>query len=316
MKGALGNTLEGKRLDRWIKLLSVMRAEDAPAIAALLHDEQMAGREFKTETMAFWQSWAAIDPQAAWAFAQEHEEGAGRHGVEALLKAWAFGDSHGAMEAFKQMGDSSLKGGALAGLAHGLAESDPKAALEFVVGLPPELQREASIHISGSIIYALGNEGAATWFDTLPAEAAGLQKEVGRVLLESLSRSDKGAVEDFAAGRLDQAWMAQRDEQSFTVDMINRNGGSPWEFVGAVAGKFPDADSSVRLATRAALRRPDEAVAWLQANPDHPGADAIRAGAAVALVGGDRKEEGFAMIEQIKDAAIRERADRYTNQGG
>lgn len=275
----------------------------------------MAGREFKTETMAFWQTWARLDPTAAWARAQEHPD-AGRHGVEALLKSWAFEDPAAAGAAFKALGDSPLQDGALAGLAHGLAESNPEAAVAFVTGLDPQMQRLAGIHISGSIIYAMENEGAMTWLDGLPPEAASLQKEAARVILESLSRSKPGSVEKFALDRLDHAWMAKPDEQNFCVASILRNGGSPWEYVIALSEKTQDSATLDRLGTRAALHSPESASTWIAANPDHPAADQVRACTVTGLLNQGDRDAAQAMLSQIKDPALKERMSGMQVPGG
>lgn len=309
MKGALGNTLESRRLDRWMKLLAAMRPEDGPAIAALLHEEEMAGREFKAEAMAFWQTWAGVDAKGAWAYAQANDTAMKSGSVEALLKSWAFSDPSAAEKAFTELGDSPLREGALAGLMHGLAETNPAAATDYVTKrLPEDLQRDAAVHISGSLIYQLGNEGFQSWFDGISgAEAPAFQKEAARVLLESLSRSTPGAVEKFAMERLDQSWVARPDEQNFTVQMILRNGGSPWDYVSAVGEKQPVAGDPIGLATLAGLRANDPAgaLAWVEAHPDNPASDRILAGTAQAMMMRGNEEQAKAIAAKIKEPSLR-----------
>lgn len=307
MRGALGNTLESKRLDRWMKLLAVMRSEDAPAIASILLEEELAGREFKPESMAFWQTWAQIDAPAAWNFLQKNAHSRGASGTEALVKAWAFTDPAAAMEAFGQLAESPLKEAAFAGLAHGLAETNPSAAMKFAMGLSDDQQQEAAVHITGSIIYQQGNEAAQTWFDGLPNEAAMLQKETARVMLESLSRSGAGAVEKFAVARLDQPWMARPDEQLFTSMMILRNGGDPESYVSEVIQKYPNAEDPLGLATQVSARKPDAMLTWIEANSDHPALDTMIGGAVKAAIqrDGGRTAESDALLAKIRNPTIR-----------
>lgn len=306
MKGALGHTLESKRLERWMNLLTTMRPEDGPAIAALLHEEKLAGREFKPETMTFWQTWARIDGESAWAYAREHADTGGRDGAEHLLKSWAFTDPEAAKAAFAELGDSPLTGAALAGLAHGLAESDPAAAVGFASGLPEGWQIDATIHVSGSIIYAMGNEGAQAWFDGLPADTKVFNKEAARVLMESLSRSEPGSVEKFALARLDQEWATRPAEQNFAASMIMRNGGSPWEFVATVMEKHPRSDEPLAFTTWVANLNPGSAVQWADSNPDHPATDKILAGAAQVYMRRGNVEEGRGLLERVKDSGVRD----------
>jgi len=306
MKGALGHALESRRLEKWMALLSTMRPEDGPAIAALLHEEKLAGREFKLETMAFWQTWARIDGQAAWAHAREHADAGGRDGAEALLKSWAFTDPEAAKTAFAELGDSPLADAALAGLAHGLAESDPAAAVEFASNLPEGKQIEATVHVSGSIIHAMGSEGAQAWFDRLPADAKIFNKEAARVLMESLSRSDPGAVEKFAFARLDQEWATRPAEQNFAASMILRNGGSPWEFVATVMEKYPRPEQPLAFSTWVATLNPNAAITWAEAHVDHPATDNILAGTAQALLRRGKQDEAAVVLSKIKEPAVRD----------
>lgn len=310
MKGALGHSLEGKRLEKWMDLLSTMRSEDGPAIAALLHEEWLAGRNFGVEAMAFWQSWASIDGRAAWTYAQEHPDAGGRGGAESILKAWAFADPQAAMASFRELGDSPLAGSALAGLAHGLAESDPAAAVEFASTLPGEKQTETAVHVAGSLIHAMGNEGAEAWFDKLPSDTPIFNKEASRVMMESLSRSDPGSVEKFAFARLDQEWSKRPAEQNFAASMILRNGGSPWEYVATVMEKYPRPEEPLALTTWVARLNPASAITWADSNPDHPAADKILAGAIRAYRQRGAADEAGALLDRIKEPSVRTLAEQ------
>ncbi|WP_367871671.1 hypothetical protein [Luteolibacter sp. Populi] len=310
MKGALGHGLESKRLERWMALLSSMEPGDGPAIAALLDEEKAAGRQFGVETMAFWQTWARVDAKGAWAYAQEHADAVGKSGVESLLKSWAFGDPAGAKAAFAELGESPLKEMVLSGLAHGLAESDPAAAVDFASGLPEGLQIDAAVHVCGSIISTMGNEGAQAWFDKLPADSPIFNKEASRVMMEALSRSEPGAVEKFAFARLDQQWATRPAEQNFAASMIMRNGGSPWDFVAAVMEKHPRPDAPLALTVWVANLSPKLAITWADANPDHPAAERVLAGASKAFLQRGNPEQAAILLERVTDPDLRERAGR------
>lgn len=306
MKGALGHTLEGKRLEKWMTLLSTMQSEDGPAIAALLHEEWVAGRNFGVEAMAFWQYWATIDGPAAWAYARENPDAGGRGGAESILKAWAFADPQAAMASFRELGDSPLAGSALAGLAHGLAESDPSAATEFASTLPEGKQIEAAVHVSGSVIHAMGNEGAQAWFDKLPSGTPIFNKEASRVMMESLSRAEPGSVEKFALARLDQEWSKRPAEQNFAASMILRNGGSPWDFVATVMDKYPRPEEPLALTTWVARLNPASAITWADSNPDHPATDRILAGVIQVYRQRGATDEAADLLARIKEPSVRE----------
>ncbi len=305
MKGALGHPLEGKRLERWMALLSTMRPADAPAIAALLDEEQRLGRAFPAAATAFWQAWADLDATGAWSHVQANADAGGKQGSEPFMKAWAFGDPRAATEAFRQLGDSPLADGAFSGLMHGLAESDPGSAVAFAATLPEDRQIDAAVHVSGSMIYMLGNEGVQAWFDALPATTPTFNKEAARVVMESLSRSDPGSVESFAMARLDQQWSSRPAEQNFAASMILRNGGSPWNYVASAMDKHPRPEEPLALATWVARLNPQSALDWADSNPDSPATDRILAGLARHY-----QERGFLdmageLAPRIREPAIR-----------
>lgn len=310
MKGALGHNLEGKRMEKWMALLATMKPEDGPAIAQLLHEEREAGRDYRTETTAFWQLWASKDGKAAWAFANEHPEIVGKAAIENVLKAWAFSDPQAAIATFSGLGESPNSQAALAGLAHGLAESDPAAAVAFAASLPDQRQIEAAVHVSGSIIGATGNAGAEVWFDKLPAENPIFNKESARVLMEALSRSDPGSVEKFALARLDQEWSTRPAEQNFAASMILRNGGSPWDYVATVMEKHPRPEEPLAFTTWVARLSPKSAVDWADANPDNPATDKVLAGVIRVYRQKGAMEEAANLLERIKEPSVREMAER------
>ena len=308
MKGALGNSLESKRLERWMNLLGNMRPEDAAGIAALLHEESLAGREFKTENMLFWQTWASLDVDGAWDYLQQNMEMFHDKGASSLAKAWAVKDPSAAENAFMKLEKSPFKEEMLNGLAHGLAETDPSRATDLTTRLPSEFQRSVGISISGSLLGQLGYEKTQEWFDQLPAEVEPLQKETMHVLLETLYQKEPGSVEKFALSRLDQAWVSRPEEQAFIVSMIMRNGSEPWKYISAVTQKRPNPEDPLRLPSMIAAYQPQQTIAWIDANPNDPSLDQMLAGTAKALIeknGGDT-EESAALLARIKNQSIRD----------
>jgi hypothetical protein len=306
-KATLGQALDQIRLERWIQLLGKMHPEDAVSIAELLAAERVDGRDYPTATMLFWQNWARVDPQGALAYLHEHPEDNASGGMEQLMKGWAFFDPAAAMEAFSNLGDSPLTGAALAGLASGMARSDPTAAVDFATGLPAQFEAKAAGLVSQSVIKESGVEEARAWFDALPAKSPIFQKEAVRVLLENMThRSEPGAVEKFAMERLDQGWSSRPSEQNFAASMILRNGGSPWDYVSTIMEKYPNTENPLAIAKWVSVLDADSAVIWVDAHPDHQNADKILAGAAQALLQKGKQAEAEALLARIKQAEIRD----------
>lgn len=319
MKAALSTNIEATRLTKWMKLLSVMRPEDAPLIAEFLKAEDAAGRDHAMESTTFWQTWAALDVRGAWAYARENTTSAPGSGAGTVMKAWAMTDPRGAGDMVLSMEDSPQAKQAQESLLHGLAESNPAEAVDFVTNrLPANLQEIAAVHIGGSLISQLGNQDTQTWFDQLPANVPPVfQKEAARVLIESLSRSSPEEVEKFALARLDQPWAANQPEQLFTAMMISRGGGSPWNYLSATIEKFPNAGTPFETSQQIAYRQsPPALVEWANSHPDAP--DALLGGIAVSLMNRGNIAEGESLQARIKDTAIAEKitAARVISVGG
>lgn len=301
-KEALSHTLLSKRLAQWARVLARMGPEDAPGIHALLKAEQAAGRDVGAEMKSFWETWCSFDRAAAWVYA---EENGGHADAESVLKAWAMIDPAGAERIYERLGDSPLAEGVIEGILHGLAESDPALVAAFVARLGEGRQEAAAVHVTGSMINRMGNVEAQKWFDEQQgAVSTGFHKEAARVPMESLSRSDPEQVEKFALERLDQPWAANRDEQHFVAMMNQRQGGSPWEYIGAALEKLPQAEDPISLPKYSAQRQPDEALEWFRANPEHPSAAYVAGGTAQALINRGRPEEAAALISSIRDPEV------------
>ena len=227
------------------------------------------------------------------------------------MKAWVVFDPAGALDAFNNLGESPLSGSALSGLAQGLAGSDPAGAVDFATQLPNKLQAGVAAQISDFVVRESKIEEAQAWFDGLPSGKQPLfQKEAVRVLLESMTRrSEPGAVEKFVTERLDQAWSARPTEQNFAASMILRNGGSPWDYVSKVMEKYPRPEEPLALTAWVANLNPQSAIDWADANANHQATDAILAGTARTYLQQGKSEEAAALLDRIKDPALRDQAE-------
>ena len=306
MKGALGHSLESKRLQKWMLLLESLGPEDGPAIASLLHEELPGRAKLRHGIHRLLQTWARIDAKGAWAHLQAHQVERGRSGREAMFKSWSFEDPAAAMAAFAEIGDSPLAGAVLAGLGHGLAESDPAAAVRFAAGLSPELQIDAAVHISGSIIQAMGNEVAQDWFDQIPVDPPTFNKEAARVLMEALSRSKPARWKNSHWPVSTSRGQPVRRNRTSRHRLIMRNGGSPWDYVATMMEKHPRPEEPLAFTTWVANLDPGSALEWAESNPDHPATDKVAGRRGAAYVQRGSRAEAEVLMERIQEPAVRE----------
>ena len=54
---------------------------------------------------------------------------------------------------------------------------------------------------------------------------------------------------------------------------------------------------------------PESAIAWADANPNHPAADQILAGTARVLLNRGEQEDANALLDRVQDPALREQAE-------
>ncbi len=309
-KAVLGQTVDSVRIERWIQLLSKTVPRNAAAVAELLAAEKRDGRDYPTATILFWQTWGKEDGKGALAYALEHANEGGKTGIADLMKAWAFYDPKGAADAFANLGGSPLMESALGGLSRGLAGADPAAAVDFAARLPDDLQWSSAGEISGLVIRESSMTEAQAWFDALPANPPRFQRQALRVLLENMARrSGPAAVEEFLIKRLDQTWAANPSEQRAAATQIIANGGAPWDYMNKVMEKYPDTAQPFDFVVSTASRNPKSAIEWANANPDHPLADTVLAGTARVHLLNGRLDEAKALLERVKDPALRKSAE-------
>lgn len=281
------------------------------AIAEFLEAEKREGRPYPVGTTLFWQTWAKVDAEGALAYLQGQKKGNDGVAVGNLMKAWAYYDPAGAAKAFEGLADSSWAQSALWGMMDGLAGSDPAGAVDFAMRLPGKFQAEAATQISAAVIRESTIEEAQAWFDALPNVDSGLfPGQALFILLENMSRRcDAGAVEKFVMDRQNQAWAASTAQQSLAAKMILRNGGSPWNYLSQMIEKYPDSENPLGVVTSVPGLDPTSGVAWANANPDHRATDTILASAARMYFQNGKPEEATALLERIKDPALRDQAE-------
>lgn len=161
----------------------------------------------------------------------------------ATLAGWASADPDAAKAWFDSLGDknegfanrSYLKNG----MVQGLADSNPRAATEFVLALVAAGDREAG-HlmgiVTGKVLQSEGPEAAAAWAATLP------EGEMRNSTMSHIARDFVGANPEAAA-----QWASQLSGQPEGNRVIDQVGG------------------------RWARRDPEAAVAWLESLPSSSG---------------------------------------------
>jgi hypothetical protein len=156
--------LFGLAVERW--------SESDPAGAAkLLGETQAPGIKFTTAYYTVAQNWAATDPQAALAWAQDHTAGSsGLSAINGALNGWWQKD-HEAAEAYAVAQINTPEGRQLINsIASQIANEDRTKAQAWISRLPNDEVRHQAETILASQWAFSDPEAASAWAVTLPTE--------------------------------------------------------------------------------------------------------------------------------------------------
>ncbi len=193
------NQLGPERLDRKSKreMISVAAARWAqaePAATAHFLDEIGAsGMDFFSAFNATTYNWAAHDPVAALAWAQEHGDAYGNQAQQGALNGWWQTDPRAA-EAYVAAHPLVGRGEMFASFAGMLFNQDPAHAREWVSQLPNAEGRRTAIGIVAQQLAMQDPRAAAQWVASLPAaDGGGTLGSIARIW----ARQDSAAAENF-----------------------------------------------------------------------------------------------------------------------
>ncbi len=166
------------------ELLEGLTAENALAIREQIKALPQNSSEFRD----FHYAWGAVAGSEAVLNGMDSEE----RDMEVTLAGWAGADPTAALAWFNGLSDEErAKSGELkAGMVHGLADTDPTAAANFVFELNENGDRQAEgllRIVTGEMLRSVGAEEASRWSESLPEgqlRAAAMDNVANRFVAE------------------------------------------------------------------------------------------------------------------------------------
>ncbi|HEY1123978.1 MAG TPA: hypothetical protein VGE67_20330 [Haloferula sp.] len=304
--------MDSARTTQWIQFLDKNLPHNADVIADLLMTDGEGRRRYPMASTLFWQSWARVDAKGGLAFILREQDSDKRaFEMATLMKAWVVVDPVGAAGGFAALEGSPLAPSALMGMANGFSGSSNAAATDFATWLPDKLRSEAAATIAGRQMLLLKIDGAQAWFDALPSHTGPFyRREALRAVLAKMSPvCIPGTVEKFVTQRLNEPWSHSPAEQIVAASAILSSGGSPWDYVSKVIGKYPNRENPLELVVAVADLDFQSAITWVNAHPGDPASDTILAGAVFIRRQRGMLEEAAALRERIRDPALRDLAE-------
>lgn len=278
------NTLDPiARRTAFLKLLSGMTVENAKEIREQIEHLRPEDPDFRD----FHYAWGKIGGMDAVMNGSETS----KPDMHATLAGWASADPQAAQAWFDSLPEKGDKGygnrGYLkAGLVNGLADSNPRFASDFVLGLvangDPSAQHLMGI-VTGKMLKLEGHTGAADWAESLPSGR--IRTQAFQRIAQEFAGSDPKAAAEWAESFADH----------------------------------PEGDHVIgSVGTRWAHRQPEAAIEWLSDLPEGSGRDRAFGTAFSSWAGRNPQEAGNYINEMpqspSRDAAITGYATRLAHE--
>jgi hypothetical protein len=233
---------------------------DPIGAAKFIESLPATGMRFSVAWQIIAQNWAAIDPQAAIAWAQAHSNGqAGQMAMSGAIGGW-WDKDHAAAEAYVASHLDTLTDRQLAStLASRIYSQDPQHAKDWVLQLPDaEARRQATYGVVVSM--ALNDpKGAAAWAATLPSD-------VRETTLGSAVSWWASNDMDAAGQWINQLSGPQRDEAmgAYSYNLLQKDPAIAASWAVTISDQKIRDKSLERIATDWLSKNPTQATSWIQ----------------------------------------------------
>lgn len=277
-----------KRRAAFDELLKGLTEENALAIREQIKGMDQRSSEFRD----FHYAWGAVAGDSAVLHGME----SGERDMAVTLAGWAGADPAGAMAWFDGLSEKEGAGNheLKAGLVHGLADTDPVDAANFVFELGAKGDRQAEDLLSivtGEMLRSVGADESSRWAESLPAgelRASAMDRVANRLVAEN-PEAAAAWVERFASDptsarvieEVGDEW-AERDPVAAVgwLETLDSGDGKKWAMSSAFGewvkrdplaasehlvamNDSPERDSAISgFAGRLAWEDPQSAIAW------------------------------------------------------
>jgi len=255
LSGQRSNFL-GKALVKWSQV-------DPVAAAKFMDESVNGGRGLMGARVTIAENWAATDPQAALAWAQQHssDDPAAKFAISGAISGWWHADPSAA-EAYVASHLDTLGPETVMALTRQIFGQDPQRAKEWANQLSSvEARRSATTFIAMQLAQT-DPKSASEWVATLPDE---VRERAFYGVMNSWARRDPEAV----AGWINSLSGGNtRDEavSAYSSTLSNRNPAVALTWATGISdGKLRD-NSVQRIVTSWLSRSPREATSWIQSS--------------------------------------------------
>jgi hypothetical protein len=238
-------------------------AQIAPVEAAKFYDSTpLTTARFSWAASTIAQSWAALDPQAALAWAQTHSDAESYStAVNAAVCGW-WSKDHAAAEAYALAHLSDQSGRQLASsLATHIYATDPERAKQWVMALPDQQARQQSANILTMQMAWSDPKGASEWAVTLPSDVRDTSL---REAMHYWAASDAPAAADWINGLSG----ALRDQatSAYATTLVRKNPATAAEWAMTISDAKTRDNSLDRIASEWLRKNTPDATAWIQSS--------------------------------------------------
>jgi hypothetical protein len=258
--------------------LDAVRAMDGSNVNEVVtaFEELPKGYGRHLEMKLLMRSWAAIDPQAALAYANKSldQKSERRFGVSEVLAGWANSDPQGAVEWAKANSNNAKNedNAMLVGIIRGLAENNLGVADELFRGLPEGGARWQASTFLAQEYAKLGTKEAIEWAENFPNEDSKMRETILGQLGAKLARQDLPGTADWVS-KMDHDKGSQRITDNLLMQWVSQDATEASRWVEGLEDTQKRTYAMKQLTARWSLSDPVSTAKWLNTLPQSPSMD-------------------------------------------
>ena len=258
--------------------LDAVRAMDRTNVSEVVtaFEELPKGYGRHLEMKLLMRSWAAIDPQAALAYANNSldQKSERRFGVSEVLAGWANSDPQGAVVWAKANSNNAKNedNPMLVGIIRGLAENNLEVADELFRGLPEGGARWQASTFLAQEYAKLGTEQAIQWAENFPDNDSRMRETILGQLGARLARQDIPGTADWVS-KMEHDKGSQRITDNLLMQWVTQDADGASKWVQGLENPEKRSYAMKQLTARWTLSDPVSTAKWLNTLPPSPAMD-------------------------------------------
>lgn len=292
--------------------LDAVRAMDGSNVNEVVtaFEELPKGYGRHLEMKLLMRSWAAIDPEAALAYANNSldQKSERRFGVSEVLAGWANSDPQGAV-AWAKANSNNAKNednAMLVGIIRGLAENNLAVADELFRELPEGGARWQASTFLAQEYAKLGTVEAIKWAENFPTKDSRMRETILGQLGARLAREDLAGTADWVS-RMEHDKGSQRITDNLLMQWVPQDAAGASEWVKGLEDPQKRSYAMKQLTARWSLTDPVSTAKWLNTLPASPEMDSA-VGEFVGRISARDPEGAIGWAMTIQDPAEKSKA--------